>query len=394
MTCKSWRRALPAWRYCLWLVFLAGSLCVASAQEARNTEVFVGGQGGYHTYRIPSLLTAKAGSLLAFCEGRKQSAADSGDIDLLLKRSQDGGRSWGSTQVLWDDGPNTCGNPCPVLDQATGVIWLLLTHNPGHTTEHQLNLRRKGVTRTVWACSSADDGKSWSQPVNITASVKPPEWAWYATGPGIGIQIQHGPHQGRLVIPCDHSRPPPADAPPGTPTVGGSHVIYSDDHGQTWHCGGSVEPGMNECQVAELADREGSLLLNMRDARHGHRRFQAVSRDGGQSWSPAHAQPQLIESRCQASLLRYSWPTARQPGRLLFCNPAGLARTNLTVRVSYDDGQSWPKARILHAQAAAYSCLTALPDKSLGCLYENGDTNPYQRITFTRFPLSWLEGQP
>ena len=182
-------------------------------------------------YRIPALVVTRTQTLLAFCEGRKNSRSDSGDIDLLLKRSTDGGKTWGETQVVWDDGPNTCGNPCPVLDETTGTIWLLLTHNPGDASEAQISEGNRGATRTVWLARSEDDGKMWTPPADITASVKSPAWGWYATGPGVGIQIQHGPHRGRLVIPCDHS----SQSPDRGPAVeGGSHIIYSDDHGQTW----------------------------------------------------------------------------------------------------------------------------------------------------------------
>ncbi len=154
---------------------------------------------------FPALIVTSNQTLLAFCEGRKNSASDTGDIDLLLKRSTDGGKTWSEPQVVWDDGPNTCGNPCPVVDETTGTIWLLLTHNPGDTGEARIMEGKPGGTRTVWLSRSTDDGKTWTPPVDITASTKDPSWGWYATGPGVGIQIQHGPHRGRLVIPCDHS---------------------------------------------------------------------------------------------------------------------------------------------------------------------------------------------
>lgn len=383
---------LRAGAWVLFLGLLAGVLRLAAAAEPLRRDVFVSGTAGYHTYRIPSLLVAADGSLLAFCEGRKQSASDSGDIALLLKRSTDGGQTWGATQVVWDDSPNTCGNPCPVLDRPSGTIWLLLTHNPGKATERQLSERKSPAgARTVWLSKSTDNGKTWSGPAEITAAVKPSNWRWYATGPGIGIQVQHGPFAGRLVLPCDHSVEPPADAPPGTPRREESHVIYSDDHGQTWHCGGSAGPQMNECQVAELADGKGSLLLNMRGVGKATHRAQSLSQDGGATWSPPEPQEQLIEPRCEASLLRYSWPHGDEPGRLLFSNPAALRRTNLTVRVSYDEGKTWPVSRTLHQRFAAYSCLARLPNASVGCLYECGATNAAEKITFAAFPLSWLE---
>lgn len=375
------------------MLFCRKPIAGRNSSGLQQQDVFVARQDGYHTYRIPSLIATTNGTLLAFCEGRKNSASDTGDIDLLLRRSPDGGRTWSPQQVVWDDGPNTCGNPCPVVDEQSGTIWLLLTHNPGDTGEERIKQRGPGGTRTVWVTRSRDDGQTWSAPTNITASTKEATWGWYATGPGVGIQMRHGPHQGRLVIPCDHSfshtnSPPANSSAPGD----GSHVIYSDDHGETWKLGGTARPQMNESQVVELADGKGSLLLNMRTTAKASRRGQSLSHDGGETWTVPEYVPELVEPRCQASILRYSWPEGKQAGRLLFSNPAGKRRTNLTVRVSRDDGKTWPVARTLHEAPAAYSCLAVLPDKSIGCLYECGYTNAYEKITFARFPLAWLEG--
>src|ERR1051325_8509524 len=248
----------------LMLLAVVGCAVPTALAQLEQQDIFVRGKSGYHTYRIPSLLVTTKGTLLAFCEGRKNSASDTGDIDLLLKRSADGGRTWGQHQVVWDDGPNTCGNPCPVLDETAGVVWLLMTHNPAGLNERQIQARKVSGGRTVWVTRSEDDGKSWSAPSNITSSAKDPAWGWYATGPGVGIQIQHGPHKGRMIIPCDHSYPSPSASPGSLSTERGAHVIYSDDHGQTWRLGGTVRPKMNECQIAELADGEGGLLLTLR----------------------------------------------------------------------------------------------------------------------------------
>jgi sialidase-1 len=365
----------------------------AMAAEPQQQDVFVARRNGYHTYRIPALIVTTNKTLLAFCEGRKKSRSDTGDIDLLLKRSTDGGQTWSEQQAVWDDGANTCGNPCPVVDEQTGTIWLLLTHNPGNTREAQIKERKAGGTRTVWVSRSDDDGKTWTAPTNITGSTKDTAWDWYATGPGVGIQIQHGRHRGRLVIPCDHSCRNTGQPGSDPAAEDGSHVIYSDDHGQTWKLGGLAHPQMNESQVIELADGKGGLLLNMRTTSKANRRGQSLSHDGGQTWTAPEFQPELVEPRCQASILRYNWPAGEEPGRILFSNPAGTGRTNLTVRVSRDDGKTWPVARTLHEGPAAYSCLTVLPDQSIGCLYECGRTNAYEKISFARFTLSWLQGR-
>src|SRR5262249_2601354 len=220
------------------------------AAEPVQMPVFVAGEGGYHTYRIPSVIVTPKGTVLAFCEGRKGGRGDAGDIDLLLKRSTDGGKTWGKAQVVWDDGENTCGNPCPVVDAKTGTVGLLMTHNLGTDTEAAIVASKSKGTRTVWLTSSTDDGATWAKPVEITRDVKKPEWTWYATGPGVGIQLKSG----RLLVPCDSK----SDGG----KVRESHVIFSDDGGKSWKLGGVVGPNCNECQAVELAD--GSVMLNMR----------------------------------------------------------------------------------------------------------------------------------
>jgi sialidase-1 len=354
-------------------------LAVAASAEADGLEqepVFVSGQEEYHTYRIPSLLVTKKGTLLAFCEGRKKGGGDAGDIDLLLKRSFDGGRTWAKTQVVWDDGENTCGNPCPVVDRRTGTIWLLLTHNLGRDTERRILDGTSKGTRTVWVMKSDDDGVTWSKPVEITKDVKKPDWSWYATGPGVGIQLKNG----RLVVPCDNYV-----AGSKTPQ---SHVIVSDDSGKTWKLGGVVGPHCNESQVVEL--RDGTLMLNMRSDRRANRRLVTVSKDGGDTFSKPVADRQLIEPVCQASILRC--PGER--GGLLFSNPASTKREKMTVRLSRDEGKTWTHARVLHDGASAYSCLAVLPDRTITCLYERGEKGAYETITLARFSLDWLIDAP
>ena len=368
------------------LSVLLTSAATTNATQLTQQDIFVGGQGGYHTYRIPSLIVTKKGTVLAFCEGRKKSGSDTGDIDLLLKRSWDGGKTWGNQQVVWDDGTNTCGNPCPVVDDETGIIWLLATHNPGGATEKEITSKKSNGARTVWLLKSKDDGKNWSAPVNITESVKDTNWNWYATGPGIGIEIQQGRHRGRLVVPCDHS------SGGDTGAEQGSHAIYSDDHGRTWNPGEAVRPKMNECQVVELADGKGTLLLSMRNYLKEGRRAHSISQDGGVTWTAPEPDPALADPVCQASILRYNWPGPGVCGRILFSNPTSIHREKMTVRISYDDGKSWPVSKLLYSGPSAYSCLTELPDRTISCLYERGNTNAYEKITFAQFPIAWLEG--
>lgn len=332
--------------------------------------VWRAGADGYHTYRIPALWRTASGVLLAFCEGRRHSRSDSGDIDVLLKRSEDDGRTWSAQMVVAGGGGDTIGNPCPVEDRATGVIWLPLTRNPGRLTQAEIEKSPASGTRTVWITSSSDDGKTWAKLSEITRAVKDPGWGWYATGPGNGIQTSSG----RLIIPCDHQRFAGQERH--------SHVIYSDDGGESWRLGGSAQKDTDESAVVELSD--GSLLLNMRSYHGQNRRALARSTDGGLTWQDAGLQYTLIEPVCQASLIR--------AGRkyLVFSNPASLKRERLTVRLSNDDGNSWFRSRVLHAGPAAYSSLAPLRARGIGCLYEAGEREPYETITFARFGLSWL----
>jgi len=358
---------------------LAFQLSAAPLDPVAQTDVFVSGQEGYNTYRIPSLIVTPNGTLLAFCEGRKRGTSDTGNIDLVLKRSFDSGKTWQAMQLVWDDGNNTCGNPCPVVDRDTGTLWLLLTHNLGVDREAQIVDGTSQGTRTVWVSKSTDDGASWSKPIEITKEVKRADWTWYATGPGIGIQLKSG----RLLIPCDNKVA-------GT-QARQSHIIYSDDHGSTWKLGGVVGPNCNESQAVELAD--GSLMLNMRSYQANNRRLISISRDGGLSWSSPVEDTILIEPVCQASILRYDFGDAAKPPILLFSNPASTKREKMTVRLSYDQGKTWPVAQQLYGGLSAYSCLTTLRDQSIGCFYERGEKSAYEKITLAVFSLEWLSAK-
>jgi len=345
-------------------LFLSQALAAADLAEI---DVFHTGREGYHTYRIPALVVTQKGTLLAICEGRKTGRGDHGDVDMVLKRSTDGGRSWGPLELIYEEGGAakvTIGNPCPVVDRTTGVIWLPLTRDNDR----------------VFVASSSDDGKTWSQPRDITAAVKGADWNWYATGPGNGIQLVHGKFAGRLVIPCDHRVGGSKDDKEGWDKAGRSHVIYSDDHGQTWKLGGATDYAMNECAVVELAD--GTLLLNSRSYRGKACRGVSRSKDGGQTWESTTDEPALVESVCQASLINHAG------NLLLFCNPAvPKGRNHLTVRLSEDEGKTWPHARLVCEGSSAYSSLASLPDGEIGLLYERDD---YKHLTFTHFSPQWV----
>jgi sialidase-1 len=372
----------------LWTCCLLSTLQMVMAGPDHDNDtvhLFPAGEGGYHTYRIPAIITTLNGTLLAFCEGRKEGRHDAGNIDIVLKRSTDGGHTWSKAMVIWDDSTNTCGNPCPVVDRTTGTIWLLMTHNLGRDKEGDIIRRKSQSGRSVWVAKSENDGSSWSLPLNITSSVKDTAWGWYATGPGIGIQLQHGQHKGRLVIPCDHSY---ADANGPVAKGGyeyGAHIIYSDDHGMSWHSGGVIRPKVNECQLTELADGKGGLLMNMRSYFGRGYRTHAMSHDGGSNWSAPADVPQLEDPVCQASIIRHTWPTKKRAGRLLFLNPASKnKRNNMTLKASTDDGRTWQQVQLLYGGPSAYSCMAVLPGGDVACLYEAGTQQPYEVIVLQR----------
>jgi BNR/Asp-box repeat. len=364
----------------LWL----GTAIFSGASAPSANDVFISGMDGYHTYRIPALVVTTNGTVLAFCEGRKNSRSDTGKIDLLLKRSTDGGKTWSPQQIVRSDGDNVCGNPAPVVDESTGVAWLLMTWNLGAEGEREINSGTSKDTRRVFVTHSADDGVTWARPQEITASVKKADWRWYATGPANGIQLTRGVHKGRLVIPCNHT-----ELNDSSQSVSRSHVIYSDDHGTTWQLGGIEDELTNESTVVERAD--GSLLHNMRSYHKKNRRAVAISEDAGATWSRVKLDETLIEPVCQGSLLRYNWPKNGSRSRILFSNPASTKRENLTIRISYDEGDTWPVSKLIQAGPSAYSCLAVLPDKSIACLFECGDNTAYEKISLARIRLDWVE---
>ncbi len=347
------------------------ALAGAGAGSTRQQALFTSGEGGYHTYRIPALAVTVQGTVLAFCEGRTQGQGDSGDIDLLMRRSTDHGATWSAPQTVWDDDAHTCGNPSPVVDRGTGIVWLLMTWNRGDDREAQIIDGTSRDTRRVFVSCSRDDGLTWSKAAEITQDVKQTNWTWYATGPGAGIQLERGSRAGRMVIPCDHIEA-------GTKRYY-SHVICSDDQGRSWRLGGRTPVDrVNECQVAEL--RDGRLVLNMRNYDPAKRLRQvAFSADAGTTWGDQRFDEALVEPICQASLRRCGEV-------LLFSNPADTkARVNLTVRVSRDEGRSWAADRVLESGPSAYSDLADLGNGLAACLYERGDRSPYETIVFARF---------
>lgn len=345
--------------------------------------LFKSGTEDYHTFRIPAIEVSNKGTILAFADGRVSAAHDAGDINIVLKRSEDGGKTWGETIQVFDKGKNTAGNVTPVVDRKTGTIFVFSTWNLGEDYEWQIINGTSKDTRRIFVTQSDDDGLTWSPAKEITNDVKQSDWTWYATGPCHAIQLRNGEHKGRLVVPCDHIE---KDSKKYY-----SHVIYSDDHGKTWKLGGTTPSDMvNECSVVEL--EKGDLMLNMRNYdRNVRTRKVSVSSDGGITWGELYSDPTLIEPICQGSIARYSFQNEGK-SRILFLNPADAdERRNMTLRMSYDDGKSWIQSKVIYDGPSAYCDVTRLPNGNIGCLYEAGYIHPYEGIVYEEIKLSDLE---
>ncbi|MFJ4849088.1 MULTISPECIES: exo-alpha-sialidase [unclassified Streptomyces] len=380
----------------------AGSLVVGCAPVA----VFTSGQDGYHTFRIPALVTAaqpgSGGSvLIAFAEGRRHSEADSGDVDVVERRSTDGGCTWSPMERVSDAGTDTVGNPAPVVDGRSGRVVLLTTRNAGTAQEQQIMSGAVSPkdSRRVYVQSSADAGATWSRPREITDQAKLPGWRWYATGPGHGVALTEGPHAGRLVVGADHSDTPPAGSrDTGTEwRYSAGNSLLSDDGGATWRIG-YVDPAdddginVNETAVAQLPD--GRLYFAARDqnGRAPGNQAHAWSSDGGASVeAPFRQNTGVTAPMVKASVLQTDDGSGTGP--LLMAAPSDAReRVGMGVRVSHDGGAGWSAARRLSSAPAAYSDLAQLDRDRVGLLYETGVRSAYESIVFTRLSLPALDG--
>ncbi|WP_406132054.1 exo-alpha-sialidase [Streptomyces sp. NBC_00989] len=373
----------------------------ASARSGCTSSVpYVSGSGGYDTYRIPATVVTGRGTVLAFAEGRHNSAGDTGNIDVVLRRSTDGGCTWGQLSVVAAGEGDTRGNPAPVVDPRTGAIVLVTSYNSGTVTEGQI--MRGEVTpeqsRRVFVQRSWDDGRSFTAPRDITGEVKPPSWRWYATGPGHAVALTRGVHAGRLVVPANHSAAPAA----GSTDTGqeakyyGGHDLYSDDGGETWHLGfvdatyDRVD-NANESSATELPD--GRLYFSSRDqlGTSTGNRLDTYSSDGGVSLDRPYAVQHTLDDVpvVEGSVLQL----AGTGGALLFSAPSvPNVRQGMAVWRSGDAGASFVKAVTLSPQRAGYSDLVQVGSDTVGVLYETGVTGTYDTIEFRRVGVAELGG--
>lgn len=366
---------------------------------------------GYKTCRIPGLAVTRNNVVLATGEARPGGGGDYDYNDVLMRRSTDGGRTFEPFVKLVDHkdyGAGPVSNFVMIPDRETGRVHAVFCHDYAR----------------VFYTYSDDDGVGFSDPVEITEVFEPfrDEYPWRvcATGPGHGLQLRNG----RLIVPVWLSDSSAGD-------MGRKHrghrpsdvtLIYSDDHGASWQRGEFVARNGTEIEgttlvypsetvAVELED--GGVLFNMRSESKNNRRLVAVSPDGATDWQIRGFDPVVNEPVCMASLIRHSWPTDGEPGRIIFANPdtldkemrrvidpnpekkAHCDRKNLTVRLSEDDCQSWSHSRVLEPGPAGYSDLAVLPDGTILCLYECDiveriHDDRYLRLA--RFDLDWVRG--
>lgn len=380
-----------------------------------RVQVFPYAAGNKPNYRIPNIVRASNGDILVIAEKRRLGFGDIGYTDIVMKRSTDLGATWGTETILYTSGNETNSDPTTLIDTVNNTIYLFF-------------LRDK---KRYYMMKTTDNGFTWSTAVSIHDQVIQPGWdtfrgsvniinappdsvnkredwenGWfqrYGVGPGnAGIRLSQGVHAGRLLVPARH-----LERQFGTtgPTIAVTHLFYSDDNGATWHVGPNiVSPFGNEAQLVELST--GAVMVNSRDADISDstyiRRRINISYDGGNTWGTSYRDTGLVEPGCHGAIERFTNAGPGSTGRLLFSNPLNgvrsaahpYGRTNVSVRISYDDGQTWSAGKTVFPYASAYTDLVVLSDSTVGMVYERGNTSTtthyWDRIWFARFNLSWL----
>ncbi|MBA4020633.1 MAG: exo-alpha-sialidase [Pirellula sp.] len=374
--------------------------------------MFESGKEDYAIYRIPGLIVTAKGTVLAYCEARRTGKSDWDTIDIMLRRSTDGGKTFSPRQKIADvPGPHIK-NPVALAQKLAEPTDITYNNAVGFAD-------RDGSVHFLFCLEysrcfyirSDDDGQTFSAPVEITGAFEKfrsdYDWKVLATGPAHGIQLRTG----RLVVPIWLS----------TGTGGHAHrpsvtsTIYSDDHGRTWKAGDVAVPNTeewvnpNETVIVELAD--GRVMLNVRSESLNHRRLVTVSPDGATGWSKPKFDDALLEPICMASIVRFSAQPTGDKNRIVFANPHNLSRLdgkedagksrdrkNISIKVSYDEGQTWEVNKVLEPSYSAYSDLAVLPDGTILCLYETGrksdkekkKSTSYAGLTLARFNMEWL----
>ncbi|MFH1731445.1 MAG: sialidase family protein, partial [Planctomycetota bacterium] len=350
---------------------LSDNLETAFKSAAPIEEIFVGPNkpsrehGKAYSYRIPALAVSTKGTILAFAEARRITGADVGDIDAVVKRSEDSGKTWGPEIVIMDAKGLSVNNPSPVVDPKTGRIWVMMGRFGAGGA----------LTVTHFVSYSDDDGKTWSEPRDIGLRAKGPAGTDPTLpGPGGGIVLERGKHAGRFVVPINYSAV-------GTCAPG---VAYSDDQGKTWKVAGLCRAGvlMVEARGVELCD--GSLLFNARTGKSRKRGMTILAEGGSKDTTKMWYADDLPDPNCQGAVVRHSWPKDGKPGIILYSGP-GLptGRVQGTLFASYDDGKTWPWKKQYYQGGSGYSDACVLPDGRVAVLFEKDGKS---KLGFTIVP--------
>lgn len=355
--------------------------------QSKSIPVFVSGTDDYKSFRIPAIVKAKNGDLLAFCEGRVNNAGDFGNIKIVLKRSADNGKTWSALQIVASNDSLQAGNPAPVVDLTDprfpqGRIFLFYNTGDGH----EMELRKGKGHREVFYKTSIDNGKTWSEATDITLQVNriyqpqinplwnfKEDWRTYANTPGHALQFQEGKYKGRIYVAANHSS---GDPKPELKDYQ-AHGYYSDDHGATFHLSETVPfEGSNESTAAQLSNN--SLMMNSRN-QTGKYRIVSLSKDGGENWDTTFVDHNLPDPVCEGSLLNIG--TKKGKSILAFCNNVDKnKRDSLTLRISFNEGKTWPRKFLVEPKNTGYSDVVRLMKKKIGVLYE---ADSYKEIKFT-----------
>lgn len=373
------------------LAVLAGLTAgpAAATGPACTTTLWTAGTGGYDTYRVPAVVSVQ-GALVAFAEARRNSAADNGDVDVVERRSTDGGCTWSTSVVVSADGTDTVGNPVPVVSAGGGLL-LMTNRQAGDVTSQQIQDGTVAAadSRRIFVQTSRDAGVTWSGRREITSTVKRSTWRWYATGPGHGITITHGAAAGRMVVSANHSLVGP---------LHGGNTLISDDSGHTWrigavddHADGAIQA--DETTAAELPD--GRVYFSSRQA-YGTdpvRRSYTYSLNSGSTYSAQfRPMPAIVTPSVEGSLLQDpGLPAGVSCHPLYYTGPEDpTTRQHMTLRRSDDAGLHWRTVAELTAAdvPAAYSDAAKINRTTLGVAFETGVTSPYERIDWQPVPLS------
>ena len=389
------------------LIFCIVILTACSIEQKQEAKIdlqdlFIAGENGYHTYRIPGMVVTKNGSILAYCAARKGRGSDWDEIHVALRTSKDGGETWSAMRIIAQADSLVTDNPMAIVDYQTGAVHFL----------YQVDYNK------LYYMRSDDDGDTFSEPVEITAVVETFKekysWVVMAPGPGHGIQLSSG----RLVLPFWLSDGSAEDFGPNLRGHRPSIVIsvYSDDNGATWNAGDVVAWNdeniavPNETSCVQLADER--VMFNIRNESPNYRRLISTSEDGATNWTEPEFADAFFEPICFASMTRLSMAPYQNKNRILFANPdsrmtprsrssgklyyaaSSRRRENLTLRMSYDEGLTWPVKKVLEPGISGYSDLSVLPDGTILCLFERGGMNGSHTqtkfLTLAKFNIEWL----